>query len=720
MLCRGGECKLLYGSSADWTGPMSMNRVFRSLRFKVTVGVLFALLVILSILFYVRHTSYERLLVDNLQALAANAGEIIEGSLQLAMVTNDFSMLQQVADDIGEQPGVQDLFLLSKSGHVLISTDDNMIDTTIERDDETCQACHSYVAASRNESVVLALEGGVRIFRNVNAIENGDECTGCHDASTPILGVLISDFDMSPVQSALLIDRRNSLLWSAGSIVLALVAVDLLMSRMVMARLEQLVSVIKRVDGGDLSARVSDRGSDEIGELVGAFNRMTEGLKEKAKLEQSLKEQTQVLQAQTGRLAALNTIAATVSQSLDIKEILDSALDKVLELIDLRACWVLLRHEESEDLELVASRGLPAEIAHAHVNCAWNRSVCSRVLDLGQPRVFEEGFDHACPTAEYFEQEGLAFRTCVPLTSRERVLGVMTLVGDAFAQPPLAGLGGQPSRTAKRVSTMRTRGPTSGVLTEDTVELLAAIGRQMGIAIENASLYAELRQEETLRRHLVERLLTAQEEERKRIALELHDQTGQPLTSLIMTLGVLAEARSVAEVQEHVQDLRDTAAQVLKEVHDLALELRPSVLDDLGLLAALRHLHKEYQDRFRLPVDFQVLGLEDGRLPSEVETTLYRIVQEALTNVARHAQAESVSVLLERREHSVMLIVEDDGQGFDAVDVTHPVSHSRDRLGLYGMRERALLLGGELTIESTPGTGTAVFVEIPVEPGGEG
>jgi signal transduction histidine kinase len=242
--------------------------------------------------------------------------------------------------------------------------------------------------------------------------------------------------------------------------------------------------------------------------------------------------------------------------------------------------------------------------------------------------------------------------------------------------------------------------------------MLLAIGHQIGIAIENTRLYEELRQEEMLRRHLLERVMAVQEEERKRIALELHDQTGQPLTSLIITLGVLAEVTSMREVKAHVQDLRSLASRILQDVHDLALELRPSVLDDLGLLAALRHLHKEYQDRFRLPVDFQVLGLDGERLPSEVEIALYRIVQEALTNIARHAEAQSISVLLERRGALLKLIVEDDGHGFD---VTSTMSaHSRKRLGLYGMRERASLLGGTLTIESSSESGTAVFVEIPL------
>jgi signal transduction histidine kinase/HAMP domain-containing protein len=666
---------------------MKVLRLHQSLRFKVTAGVLLPLLIILSILAYVRHINYQNLLMENVQRSAANAGEIIEGSLQHAMLTNDFSTLQQIADNIGQQPGVLDLFLVGKQGHVLITTESDMIGRTIDLADPTCQACHRYEATSRNENVVLTLDGGRRVFRNANAIENAPECTSCHSTDLEVLGVLISDFDLGPVETALAMDRRNSLLWSIGSVVLIVLVVDLLMSRMVISRLEQFVRAIKRVSEGDLDSRLASDRPDEIGELSRSFNHMADGLKEKERLELSLKERTEQLQSQAEKLSTLNTIATTVSQSLNLEEILHSALDKVLELMQLRASWVMLGNGQDPGCDLVAISGLPREVALAHVQCASDRCACSRISGTGQATIVHDALDRSCPSAEYLARGGFSFRACVPLTSKGRVLGVMSLLGDA----------------ADQVQT----------LNEETLEMLTAIGRQMGMAIENASLYEELRQEEMLRRRLLERVITVQEEERKRIALELHDETGQPLTSLIMTLGVLSEAGSMAEVKTHVQDLRDTAAQVLKEVHDLALEIRPSVLDDLGLLPALRHLHKEYQDRFRIPVDLAVLELGEERLPPEVETTLYRIVQEALTNVARHAQAQSVSVLLERRGHSVKLIVEDNGKGFDVAEVLGS-DPPADKLGLYGMRERASLLDGTLTIESTPGMGTTVFVEIPL------
>jgi signal transduction histidine kinase len=163
-----------------------------------------------------------------------------------------------------------------------------------------------------------------------------------------------------------------------------------------------------------------------------------------------------------------------------------------------------------------------------------------------------------------------------------------------------------------------------------------------------------------------------------------------------------------------LEDLRSIAAQTLDSVKRLARELRPPLLDDLGLPAALERYLASYRATFHLNTDLQVTGFNtNGRLAPEIELALYRIVQEALTNVAKHAQARNVSVVVERKERSVIAIVEDDGKGFDVYTVT--ASGDESHLGLYGMRERAELLGGRLHIESTPGKGSSVFVEIPSE-----
>jgi signal transduction histidine kinase len=218
----------------------------------------------------------------------------------------------------------------------------------------------------------------------------------------------------------------------------------------------------------------------------------------------------------------------------------------------------------------------------------------------------------------------------------------------------------------------------------------------------------ELRKErEVLRRQLLEKVITTQEDERRRIARELHDSTSQNLTSLIVGLRVMETNCAQCASISKATDLRDVASKTLDEVHDLSMRLRPRVLDDLGLSAALERLVSEWQSRYKIPVDVAIQL--DKRLPGDMETAIYRIIQETLTNIARHAQAKSASILVERHGDMVRAIVEDDGVGFESKE-----NHGERHLGLLGMRERAELLNGAVTIESSLEHGTSVFIEIPL------
>jgi signal transduction histidine kinase len=240
----------------------------------------------------------------------------------------------------------------------------------------------------------------------------------------------------------------------------------------------------------------------------------------------------------------------------------------------------------------------------------------------------------------------------------------------------------------------------------DEIGVLAEAFNHMTVELSNMD---ELRQErERLRRQLLEKVITAQEDERRRIARELHDSTSQSLTSLIVGLHLMGDYSPNYQVQSQAEELRGVAARTLDDVHNLAMRLRPRVLDDLGLAAALERLTSEWQSRHKIMVDL-VIYTGEQRLSGPVETALYRIVQEALTNIARHAgKVTSVSVLIERRNELIVAVIEDDGVGFDPSNGT-----GEQHLGLLGMRERAELLGGRLTIESAPGQGTSVFVEVP-------
>jgi signal transduction histidine kinase len=251
--------------------------------------------------------------------------------------------------------------------------------------------------------------------------------------------------------------------------------------------------------------------------------------------------------------------------------------------------------------------------------------------------------------------------------------------------------------------------------------------RTRALAAANATLRAEIGERaraEHARHLLLRQLVTVQEEERGRIARELHDQMGQDLTALMLGLKTLRDAApDDSPVHMRLEQVHALAIKIGREVRTLALHLRPPALDELGLAATLANEVEQWSARALVAVDFQPIGLEEQRLPAAIETTLYRVAQEALTNVVKHAQATRVSLIIERRTDAVHMIVEDNGAGFDADAVRH-TAHAEHRLGLVGMAERVAHIGGTLTIESTPGRGTEVFVRIPltdnVHGGGDG
>ena len=267
-----------------------------------------------------------------------------------------------------------------------------------------------------------------------------------------------------------------------------------------------------------------------------------------------------------------------------------------------------------------------------------------------------------------------------------------------FAFQPLMDLGKIMNRVQAGERSLRAS--LTGV--DPQADQLASTFNMMLEAIDEAN-----RQRATL-------IINAQEEERKRVARELHDETSQIMTSLLVSLAILEESITSQQARDRIAETRQLAHQTLRAIRNLSLDLRPSALDDLGLLPALRWYIKEYQQKCAIEVDFQASGFKE-RLPAELETVLYRIVQEALTNVARHAQARKVTVRLEESEHEIHAIISDNGRGFDAEKIKKmPGAGQEHGWGLVGMHERASLLDGTLTITSQPEQGTTIDVSIPL------
>lgn len=234
------------------------------------------------------------------------------------------------------------------------------------------------------------------------------------------------------------------------------------------------------------------------------------------------------------------------------------------------------------------------------------------------------------------------------------------------------------------------------------------LGETLNAMLETVERYR------TQLRELSLEVIEAQEAERKRIARELHDETAQALTSLLIGLRVVERSHDMDEVRERTGELRTLTAQTIDAVRRLAVELRPTTLDNLGLVAAIEAYARDLERKCGTRIGFRAVGIApEERLAPEVELVVYRVVQEALTNVARHAHAGYAAVTLERLARSIALTVEDDGCGFDP-DAIYRAPGERT-LGLFGMQERAELLGGRLSLWSAPGRGTRVSVAVPLD-----
>jgi signal transduction histidine kinase len=239
------------------------------------------------------------------------------------------------------------------------------------------------------------------------------------------------------------------------------------------------------------------------------------------------------------------------------------------------------------------------------------------------------------------------------------------------------------------------------------VAILTGIGRQAGIAVENSYLYENLR-------FYARRIMQAQENERKRIARELHDDTIQSLIALSRRLeGLVTSEDHLPEgAARRIRDLWRQTDQMIHRVREFSQNLRPSVLDDLGLLPTLEELTSDMNRQAGIEAEFKVSG-QRRRLSSEVELTLFRIAQEALSNVRRHAEATQVTTTVELADSAVRMTVEDNGIGFRPPKLTDDL-RAEDGLGLIGMHERVRLLGGNLTIDSELGRGTRVVADVPI------
>ncbi len=369
-------------------------------------------------------------------------------------------------------------------------------------------------------------------------------------------------------------------------------------------------------------------------------------------------------------LESLNDIGNALVTETDLDRLLALVATRLRDLLDARLVAVLLP-QGPDRLRFAAWAGT-AEDDLTGETIGQADSVSGRVLATGRSERVDSVIDD--PDVEQVSSRRLGLRTglWVPLVVHDRSIGVLA-AHDKASTP-------------------------DGRFGDDDVRLAETFAARAAVAVDLS---------ERVARDSLRRVVAAQERERRRLARELHDETGQALTSIL--LGLRSLERTVdgnTAAQDALTELRDLAVGTLRDVRLLAVELRPKALDDFGLVAALEHLTDNFSAQSGMTVTF-ASRVGDEHFSDEVAVSLYRFVQEALTNIVKHAQARGVSILLARKDDSVVAVIEDDGRGFD------PQAAS-EGFGLEGMRERAALVGGSLRIESRKGAGTTLVAEVPL------
>lgn len=389
---------------------------------------------------------------------------------------------------------------------------------------------------------------------------------------------------------------------------------------------------------------------------------------ENAQLHRDVESQLRVQQR-------LNEVAERITSELELDRILPKVLQIAEELIGADCGFIALLDRESRRLSYPYLHNLPQSLRG--VTVASGEGAAGETLSTARPGIISDyqNYDNAVPA---FVEAGLVSVVAVPIVSGNRAFGTLAV--------------GSLQQTRKFSTT--------------EVSILASVGRQAGIAIDNARLYENMR-------YYARQVTRAQEDERKRIAREAHDETAQILVALSRRLDALRASLGLPDhaSKERLDEVQAMATEALQSVRRFSQDLRPPVLDDLGFVAAIRGLTGSLQDA-GVATELHVSG-SSFRMSPEEELILFRIAQEALNNVRRHAEAMETRVCVSFDPDSIRMVIEDDGQGFETPDKFVDLVAS-GRLGLIGMHERARILGGTLHIESRPDQGTAVMVDAPV------
>jgi len=486
---------------------MGQVKFYKGLRFKIILGLIGLLTLTMAILLVVQYFHHRKKMITNLQEnVSPHLTQIVNDVLKSSMLSKNKEEMKSILEAVRQYPDVKNIFILNRTGRIVVSINDKDVGRFIDIRDPTCQVCHHGTTKALNKTVIYSSLQGEKIFRNVNPIYNRKECFSCHPPGEKVAGVLVTDFTLSNIENQLQAEFKENMLLLFLAIGVSTFVIGIALNQLVIKKLQHFIEAASLFGRGDFKSRISFKSDDEFTKLADSFNRMAKTLTEKMRSE---------------------------------------------------------------------------------------RKYLSQIIE-------------------------------------------------------------------------------------------------------------------------------AQENERRRISRELHDEIGQALYAIKFNLEMIDKdlPQQTSLLRGRLGEAKSLSSQTLTAMRQLSLDLRPTMLDDLGLVPTLRWYIQNFSNRLDVCSNFEAIGMEE-KLSPQIETAFYRIVQEALNNIAKHAQADRVEVSLVKRDSRIYASIQDNGKGFDLEKVLHPETPERG-FGIVGIQERVSLLGGQLEIQSRPGFGTLISIEIPYESMAEG
>ena len=586
------------------------------------------------------------------QGMANTFSSTIENALETSMVRNDPKEIKEILSNIKREPLLRSISIYTAKGNTWIATEREKLSK-----DRVLK-----VVKSGSPVIITNSKAGEQELRILSPVANRPACQVCHKQEEKVLGVIEVHLGMTPFSNSLQQSITIMALLSGFFFLLLLITIVIFLKKSVLNRIASLHSCVSKISEGNYDVKIEDQRADELGNLSGAFDKM------RKRIGEHTQELTSKITELTGRLNNLHIFSETISTTVDV-------IPGLKELDDLIKDWL---HCEICNIYLLQDNVLKLQSSEEQVTFKTK-------FNIGEGHIGSAAREKKAIWKNDFEmKKGIpGTLLTIPLISQDKLVGVIEVWG--------------PQR-----------------FSASDFSLLSIICSQVATSVENRQLFKELKSKKDLLHLLFERITSAQEEERKRIAMELHDEIGQILNLMIIHLDSLDEIvpEDLERLKKKVDDIKLLTTKTLDDIHNLIYRLRPTLLDDLGLIPAIRWYAKNYLESSGIKVRMDFIDLHK-RLPSQAEVGLFRIIQEAFANILRHAKAENVTLYMKVKDTTISVLIFDDGNGFNINKVLKP-PYKVTALGLQGIEERVKLLRGNLQITSQRGKGTRLFIKFPL------